>query len=224
MRLLLVEDNEQFSSLLRQGLEKVGLSTDVVGTGNDAVAAVAVGHFDVILLDLGLPDEDGLAVLRSLRRRGCATPVIVLTARGSVHDRVAGLDSGADDYLVKPFATEELVARINALMRRPPNMLGAALRLGNLTLDTTARQVFVDDRPCALLNREVAILESLLRRSGRVVPKRILESNLYGLEGEIGSNAVEVYVHRLRKRLAEAGAAVQIHTLRGLGYSISESA
>jgi DNA-binding response OmpR family regulator len=224
MRLLLVEDNEQFSSLLRRGLEKVGLSTDVVATGNDALGAVAVGHFDVILLDLGLPDEDGVAVLRSLRRRGCTTPVIVLTARGSVRDRVAGLDSGADDYLVKPFALEELVARVNALMRRPPNMLGAALRLGNLTLDTTARQVFVDGRPCTFLGREVAILESLLRRSGRAVPKRILESNLYGLEGEIGSNAVEVYVHRLRKRLTDTGASVQIHTLRGLGYSISESA
>jgi DNA-binding response OmpR family regulator len=224
MRLLLVDDNERFASLLRQGLEKVGLRTDAVASGTDARSAVAAGHFDVILLDLGLPDEDGLAVLRSLRRRGCTTPVIVLTARGSVRDRVAGLDSGADDYLVKPFAIEELVARVNALMRRPPHMLGAALRLGNLALDVAARQVFVDGRPCAVLNREAAILECLLRRSGRVVPKRILESDLYGLDGEIGSNAVEVYVHRLRRRLAEAGASVQIHTLRGLGYSISEGA
>jgi DNA-binding response OmpR family regulator len=222
MRLLLVEDNDRLASLVKQGLEKVGYNTDVVTTATDALDAVEASHYDVVALDLGLPDEDGLTVLRALRRQGKSTPVIVLTARGSVRDRVAGLDAGADDYLVKPFALEELIARLNALMRRPANLLGHALRLGNLTFDTTARQVFVDDKACVLAAREIAILEALMRRSGRVVSKQLLESDLYGLSEDIGSNAVEVYVHRLRKRLVELGASVRIHTLRGLGYSIAE--
>jgi DNA-binding response OmpR family regulator len=224
MRLLLVEDNDRLASLVKQGLEKVGYNTDVVTTATDALDAVEASHYDVVALDLGLPDEDGLTVLRALRRQGKSTPVIVLTARGSVRDRVAGLDAGADDYLVKPFALEELIARLNALMRRPANLLGHALRLGNLTFDTTARQVFVDDKACVLAAREIAILEALLRRSGRVVSKQLLESDLYGLSEDVGSNAVEVYVHRLRKRLVELGASVRIHTLRGLGYSIAEDA
>jgi DNA-binding response OmpR family regulator len=222
MRLLLVEDNDRLASLVKRGLEKVGYNTDVVTTATDALDAVEASHYDVVALDLGLPDEDGLTVLRALRRQGKSTPVIVLTARGSVRDRVAGLDAGADDYLVKPFALEELIARLNALMRRPANLLGHALRLGNLTFDTTARQVFVDDKACVLAAREIAILEALMRRSGRVVSKQLLESDLYGLSEDIGSNAVEVYVHRLRKRLVELGASVRIHTLRGLGYSIAE--
>jgi DNA-binding response OmpR family regulator len=209
MRLLLVEDNDRLATLVKQGLEKVGYNTDVVMTATDALDAVEANHYDVVALDLGLPDEDGLTVLRALRRQGKSTPVIVLTARGSVRDRVA---------------LEELIARLNALMRRPANLLGHALRLGNLTFDTTARQVFVDDKACVLAAREIAILEALLRRSGRVVSKQLLESDLYGLSEDVGSNAVEVYVHRLRKRLVELGASVRIHTLRGLGYSIAEDA
>jgi DNA-binding response OmpR family regulator len=148
--------------------------------------------------------------------------VLILTARGSLKDRVTGLGSGADDYLVKPFALEELVARLRALLRRPGNLLGVALELGDVTLDTSARQVFVGGQPLFFSPREISVLEHLLRRSGRVVRKGLLESNLYGLSQEIGSNAVEVYVHRLRKRLAEVGASVQIHTLRGVGYLIAE--
>jgi two-component system response regulator TctD len=224
MRLLIIEDNERLASLIQKGLEKVGFNSDVVATATDAADALAASHYDVVTVDLGLPDQDGLTVLRSMRSRGNTTPVIVLTARGTVRDRVAGLDAGADDYLVKPFALEELIARINALMRRPANLLGHALRLGNLTFDTTARQVFVGDKPCVLTARELAILEGLMRRKGRVVSKRLLENDLYGLSDEVGSNAVEVYVHRLRKRLGELGAGVRIDTLRGLGYSISDAA
>jgi len=176
----------------------------------------------VVVLDRGLPDTDGLEVLTEMRRRGDASPVLILTARGSLKDRVTGLQTGADDYLVKPFALEELVARLQALLRRPGNLLGLALRLGNLTLDTVGRQVFVEDRPIAFSAREIAVLEHLLRRSGRVVAKTLLESSLYGPAQEVGSNAVEVHVHRLRRHLAEADASVQVHTVRGVGYMIGE--
>jgi DNA-binding response OmpR family regulator len=222
MRLLLVEDNERFAALLKQGLTAAGFVVDILPTAADATEALRTNRFEVVVLDLGLPDRDGIEVLTEMRRQRDATPVLILTARGSLKDRVAGLQSGADDYLVKPFALEELVARLQALLRRPGNLLGVALKLGNVTLDTIARQVFVGDEPIFFSPREIAVLEHLLRRSGRVVAKTLLESNLYGLSQEVGSNAVEVYVHRLRKHLGEVGATVQIHTLRGIGYLIAE--
>jgi DNA-binding response OmpR family regulator len=222
MRLLLVEDNERFAALLKQGLAAAGFTVDVLATAEDASTALRTGRCDIVVLDLGLPDADGLSLLTEMRQRGDATPVLVLTARGSVKDRVTGLQRGADDYLVKPFALEELIARLQALLRRPGNLLGLALKLGNLTLDTVAREVFVDERPIGMSPREVAVLEHLLRRSNRVVTKNLLETSLYGLSQEIGSNAVEVYVHRLRRHLAEIAARVQIHTVRGVGYLIAE--
>lgn len=222
MRLLLIEDNERFADLLKRGLAASGFVVDILGTASDAMAVLETTRFEIVILDLGLPDVDGLDVLAEMRRRRDATPVLILTARGSLKDRVNGLGSGADDYLVKPFALEELIARLRALLRRPGNLLGVPLELGNLTLDTVARQVFVGEEPLFFSPREIAVLEHLLRRSGRVVGKNLLESNLYGMSQEIGSNAVEVYIHRLRKRLAEVDASVQIHTLRGVGYLISE--
>jgi DNA-binding response OmpR family regulator len=222
MRLLLIEDNERFAELLKRGLAAAGFVVDVIGTAGGAAAVLENNRFETVVLDLGLPDADGLDVLTQMRHRRDATPVLILTARGSLKDRVNGLSSGADDYLVKPFALEELIARLRALLRRPGNLLGVPLELGNVTLDTVARQVFVGQEPIFFSPREIAVLEHLLRRSGRVVGKNLLEGNLYGLSQEIGSNAVEVYIHRLRKRLAEVDAAVQIHTLRGVGYLISE--
>jgi DNA-binding response OmpR family regulator len=222
MRLLLIEDNERFAALLKRGLTAAGFIVDILGTAEEATAALRTNRFEIVILDLGLPDADGLEVLAEMRRRGNATPVLILTARGGIEDRVTGLGGGADDYLVKPFALEELVARLRALLRRPGNLLGATLDLGNLSLDVAGRQASVDDQPIFLSPREVAVLEHLLRRSGRVVGKALLESNLYGMSHEVGSNAVEVYVHRLRRRLAELGASVEIHTLRGVGYLISE--
>jgi DNA-binding response OmpR family regulator len=222
MRLLLIEDNERFAAFLKQGLIAAGFVVDVLSTAADAAAALRTSRFATVVLDLGLPDADGLEVLAEMRARQDATPVLILTARGSLKDRVTGLQSGADDYLVKPFALEELVARLQALLRRPGNLLGVALKLGNVTLDTVARQVFVGDQPIFFSPREIAVLEHLLRRSGRVVAKTLLEDNLYGLYQEVGSNAVEVYVHRVRKHLAEVGASVHIHTLRGVGYLIAE--
>ena len=222
MRLLLVEDNERFAVLLKRGLAAAGFVVDVLPTAEAAAAALRANRFEIVVLDLGLPDADGLDVLGEMRRDQDATPVLILTARGSLEDRVIGLQSGADDYLVKPFALEELIARLQALLRRPGNLLGVTLQLGNIALDTVARQAFVGDQPIFFSAREIAVLEQLLRRSGRVVAKNLLADNLYGLSQEVGSNAVEVYVHRRRKHLAEAGASVQIHTLRGVGYLIAE--
>ena len=177
--------------------------------------------YAAIVLDLGLPDEDGLNLLRDMRRKHDTTPVLALTARDGVSDRVIGLREGADDYLPKPFAMEELVARLQALLRRPGNLLGR-VHLRQVSLDTEGRQVFVGGAARAFPARETAVLEILLRRGGNVAPKRLFEDQLFGLSGDVGSNAVEVYVHRLRKMLGDAGAGVKIHTVRGVGYLMAE--
>jgi two-component system response regulator TctD len=222
MRVLLVEDNDELVSLLVKGLARSGFAADAVASACDAAHSLAAMRYAAIVLDLGLPDEDGLSLLRSLRGRGDSTPVLVLTARDGVSDRVNGLRAGADDYLVKPFAMEELVARLQALLRRPGNLLGRQLSFGNVSLETEGRQVFVDGKLRVFAARETAILEILLRRGGHVVPKRLFEDQLFGLSGDVGSNAVEVYVHRLRKMLSDGGATVKIHTVRGVGYLLSE--
>ena len=222
MRLMLVEDNSRLSALLAKGLSSAGFVVDHMKTASEAREALAIARYSAVVLDLGLPDEDGLEVLRSMRRVGDATPVPILTARGGLKDRVGGLQAGADDYLSKPFELEELVARLRALQRRPPQMLSVVLSLGNLQFDTAARQMLVDGKPRLLSARETAVLEVLMHRPGHVVSKQIVEDQLFGLDHEVGSNAVEVYVHRLRKQLAEAGATVLIHTVRGVGYFIAE--
>lgn len=222
MRLLLIEDNARLAALTGEGLVKAGFAVDAVNRLEEADAAVLVTGYDAILLDLGLPDGDGLLFLKSLRGRGDATPVLILTARDGVEDRVGGLNLGADDYLVKPFALEELVARVRALLRRPGHALGTALRQGNLSFDTVERLVRVGDQPVELGRRELDALELLMRRAGRVVSKSAIESNLYGFGEEVGENAVEVLIHRLRKRLQQAGADAGIQTLRGIGYILME--
>ncbi len=222
MRLAVVEDNPELAQLLTQGLKREGYDSDLMTTAAEARAALASTRYALLILDLGLPDADGLSILREIRERKDPLPVLVLTARGGLHDRVSGLRSGADDYLVKPFALEELVARLEALLRRPGQLLGRALQVANLVFDTEGRQAFIDDRPQTLSAREVAVLELLMRRKDRVVSKKLVEDQIFGVSGEIASNAVEVYVHRLRKQLSENGAKVQIHTIRGVGYLISE--
>jgi len=222
MRVLIVEDNPDLVSLLIKGLAQGGLAADSVGTVAEALHVLGIVTYAAIVLDLGLPDEDGLTLLRNIRGRGDTTPVLVLTARDGITDRVTGLREGADDYLPKPFAMEELVARLQALLRRPGHLLGRRLTFGNVALDTEDRQVFVAGEHRAFPARETAVLEILLRRSGNVAPKRLFEDQLFGLSGEVGSNAVEVYVHRLRKMLGDAGATVRIHTVRGVGYLMAE--
>lgn len=221
MRLLIVEDNVELSKLLSQGLGRAGYEVDAVSSAADARDALSGIRYAAMILDLGLPDEDGLAVLTALRRGSDPLPVIVLTARGGLQDRVGGLRSGADDYLVKPFALEELVARLEAILRRPGQLLGRSLELGNLVYDTESRQTFVSGTPRTFSARELSVLEILLRRQGRVVPKKAVEDHIFGLTGEVGSNAVEVYVSRLRKQLSEYGATVVIHTIRGVGYMMA---
>jgi DNA-binding response OmpR family regulator len=223
MRLLIVEDNEQLAALLNEAFATTGFDVDILATAAEARAALTTTRYAAVILDLGLPDEDGLSVLREVRHRKDPIPIIVLTARAGVRDRVAGLRSGADDYLVKPFAFEELVARLEAVLPRPGQLLGSSLRIANLLFDVESRQAFIDDQPQTLSARELGILELLMRRKGQVVSKKLAEDHIFGLSGEVASNAIEVYVHRLRKQLAERGAKVEIHTVRGVGYLMAEA-
>jgi DNA-binding response OmpR family regulator len=223
MRLLLVEDNARLSNLIAAGLAKEGFAVDTVTTIAEALSALVTTHFSVAILDLNLPDGDGLSIVQHLRDRGNSTPVLILTARQGVGDRVKGLHRGADDYLGKPFAFEELVARVRALIRRPAAYLGSELCLGRLRFDTEAREAVIHGTRHAIAPREAVVLGTLLRRSNHVVSKKVLEDQLYGLAGDGSANAVEVYVHRLRKQLADADAGVVIHTVRGVGYLIKEA-
>ena len=224
MRLLLIEDEPELSALVSGNLSRAGFAVDTAKTLDEAGAAVKAMNYEAILLDLRLPDGDGLTLLKSLRGRGDKTPVIVLTARDAVADRVRGLNAGADDYLIKPFAIEELVARINAILRRPNDNLDLRLRLANLEFDTAHREALVDGQPLTLPRRELGLLELLLRRAGRVVTRDALQDALYGEGDEIESNAVDANLSRLRKRLSEAGAHIRIRAVRGVGYLMQEAA
>jgi DNA-binding response OmpR family regulator len=222
MRLLVIEDEARIVEILRSALGRAGFAVDAVASAGDGSEALSSMPYDAAILDLGLPDGDGLALLGEVRRSGNAVPILILTARDAVEDRVRGLDAGADDYLVKPFALPELIARINALLRRPGGALGRTLQAGNVTFDTVGRDLTVGDAPMPLPRREAAILEHLMRRLGRVVPKAVLEEKLYGIDDELESNAIPVHVHHLRRKLEQAGATAEIHTVRGVGYLLIE--
>ena len=223
MRLLVVEDEERLRDLVRRALADAGFTVDALATAADADDAIRLLPYDAAVLDLGLPDGDGIKVLQGARRAGSKLPILVLTARDAVADRVRGLDAGADDYLVKPFAMSELIARIKALLRRPGGVLGLTLESGNLRLDTVGREVQIGGVPIQMPRHELAILELMLRRLGRVVPKAVLEEKIYGLDAEPESNTIPVHVHHLRRRLAGVGATVAIHTVRGVGYLLAET-
>jgi DNA-binding response OmpR family regulator len=223
MRLLIVEDEARIAELVQGALARAGFAIDAVALCADARAALAVTSYDAAIIDLGLPDGDGLSLLGDLRAKGNPTPVLVLTARDAVEDRVRGLNTGADDYLVKPFAIEELIARTKALLRRPGGALGMILKAGNISFDTIERDVRIGDASLVLPRRESAILEHLMRRVGRVVAKLVLEEKLYGLDDDHESNTIPVHVHYLRRKLLDAGATAGIHTVRGVGYILTES-
>jgi DNA-binding response OmpR family regulator len=222
VRLLVIEDEPRIAEILKSALQRAEFTVDIVSLCADAREALALTLYDAAILDLGLPDGDGINLLTELRSSHHDVPVLVLTARDAVEDRVLGLDAGADDYLIKPFATAELVARTKALLRRPGGALGVTLQAGNIALDTIGRDVKVGSVPLQLPRRECAILEHLLRRQGRVVPKAVLEEKLYGIDDELGSNAVPVHVHHLRRKLQDAQATAEIHTVRGIGYLLTE--
>ncbi len=223
MRVLIIEDEPRITEILEAALKRAGFAADSVALCADARAALALSPYDATILDLGLPDGDGLSLLRDLRAGENHIPTLILTARDAVEDRVVGLDTGADDYLVKPFAVSELIARTKALLRRPGGALGTILKAGNVVLDTVGRDVRVGETALALPRRECAILEHLMRRLGRVVPKSVLEEKLYGVDDELESNAIPVHVHHLRRKLMDAGASAEIHTVRGVGYLLAEA-
>jgi DNA-binding response OmpR family regulator len=218
MRLLLVEDNERLGPLVCEGLAGAGMAVDWCRSVDEASAALSTAGYDLVLVDLGLPDGDGLDLVRAIRRKGDTVPILILTARDALGDRVTGLDAGADDYLVKPFANAELAARCRALLRRPGRRLAPILAAGDLSFDTATRQASFRGAPIDLSKREAGVLEALMRRSGSVVAKETLEETLYAFNEPVTPNALEAAVSRLRKRLDEAGASDLLHTVRGLGY------
>lgn len=222
MRILLFEDHSRLANSITKGLAGLGFGVDAFQTAGDGLNAFKSIAYDAIILDLGLPDRDGLDVLSELRQSGSSAPILILTARDGIDARVTGLDAGADDYVVKPFAMTELAARLRALLRRPGQALGGVLVIGNLQLQTSSRQVIVNGTAVRFPVREVEALELLMRREGQVVAKGTLEDSLYGLTKNVTPNSIEVLISRLRRRLGSIGADCSIHTLYGIGYLLKD--
>ena len=218
MRVLLIEDDPMIGKAVQQGLVRAGMAVDWTHDGREAELATAQQVYDVVVLDLGLPRVDGLEVLAAARARRNHVPVLVVTARDSVSDRIQGLNAGADDYLIKPFDLEELIARVRALIRRHAGSGLATLECGALVVDPVTRNVTLHGRPIELSGREFAVLEALMRKPGAVLSREALEEAVYGWNQEVSSNAVEVHLHHLRKKL---GADV-IRNVRGVGYRVAQ--
>jgi DNA-binding response OmpR family regulator len=218
MRLLIVEDDVALATALAAALARRGFASDAATGIADAAQMASVAQYAAILLDLGLADGDGIELIQTLRARANPVPILAMTARGGLEDRILGLNAGADDYVVKPVEIDELVARLNAVLRRQGALAGAQLVTANLAFDTLSGDAFVGEAAVVLSARERQLLGLLMRRAGQVVSKQLAEDQLYGLSTPIGSNAVEVHAHRLRKKLEAAGAGVRIETIRGVGY------
>ena len=218
MNILIIEDQPDLGQLVSDHLSTLGIKSQIAETGEKALETIEVGVHDLVILDRGLPDMEGLELLKIMREEGMKMPVLVLTAKDELGDKVEGLNSGADDYLVKPFDMDELVARIHALHRRPSEAINAVLKIGNIEFSSLDGIITIDEASFELSAKEKEVLEKLMRLPGRVVSKDSLISALYG-HGEEGSdNSIEVVMHRLRKKLQKAGANVEIKTLRGIGY------
>jgi DNA-binding response OmpR family regulator len=218
MRILLVEDDEDVARFIRRGLAEGAYAVDVVTTGAAALEQAAMAPYDAIVLDLMIPAPDGMEVCRALRAAGAEVPILMLTARGGVEQRIAGLDAGADDYLAKPFAFGELLARLRALLRRPRAALAPLLRVGGLEIDTRSHAVRAGGEALALTTKEYGVLEYLARNSGRIVTREELAEHVWNEEFDPFTNLIEVYINRLRRHLERAAAAKLIHTVRGAGY------
>jgi DNA-binding response OmpR family regulator len=221
MRILVVEDDERLADALTRSLREHGYAVDAARDGERALSQAAIGEYDAIVLDVGLPRRDGIQVSRTLRERGDRVPILMLTARDAVDDRVAGLDAGADDYLVKPFAVRELLARLRALLRRQPVVLPTTLTVGDLTLDTARQSAARAGRQVPLTAKEYAMLEYLARNADRIVDRRELTEHVWDANHDPFTNAIEVYINRLRKKIDEGHAVPLIHTRRGAGYMLS---
>ena len=222
MNVVIVEDHEELSALIAAQLEKIGINCQAASSGEEALNIIDTGVHDLIILDRGLPDMEGLELLKTLRDDGVKIPVLLLTAKDGLGDKVSGLNSGADDYMVKPFEMDELIARIHALYRRPAGAVDTVLKLGNLEFFPAENVVKISGLTIEITVKERGALERLMRLPGRVVNKDTLLSALYG-HGEEGSqNSVEVVMHRLRKKLEGAGSDIEIKTLRGIGYLIKD--
>ncbi|WP_129480682.1 response regulator [Pseudomonas aeruginosa] len=216
MHVLLTEDDDLIASGIVAGLNAQGLTVDRVASAADTQALPQVARFDVLVLDLGLPDEDGLRLLQRLRQQGVDLPVLVLTARDAVTDRVAGLQAGADDYLLKPFDLRELGARLHTLQRRSAGRCVNVIEHGRLSYDPSTRETWLDGRPVELSRREQALLQALLNNRGRILSGEQLKDSVYGFGDEVESNALNVHIHHLRRKLGNA----IVQTVRGLGYRL----
>lgn len=216
MRALIIEDTEDIAECMQQSLSDMGLASDWFTEGKQVSAATSFTDYDVLILDLNLPDADGLEVLKSLRATGNPTPVLIVSARISIEDRVSGLDLGADDYLIKPFDLHEFEARIRALLRRDKDARTPTLTFGDLDFDQTTREFRADGAPMDLSPRERSVLETLIRQNGAVISKERIAQHVFSFDDDAGVSSIELYVHRLRKKLVDTN--VRIVTKRGLGY------
>jgi len=221
MRVLLVEDERKIADFIRKGLTEQGYAVDVAYDGEEALDWPAVADFDIIILDVMLPVRDGVEVCRTLRQRAVRTPILMLTAKDMVEDRVRGLDSGADDYLVKPFAFAELLARLRALARRQPAVLGSLLQIGDLLLDTATRKVSRAGTDMELTTKEYAILEYLMRHPNQVLTRTMIAEHVWNYDFDNASNVIDVHIRNLRRKIDTAYPEKLIHTVRGAGYRIS---
>jgi len=223
MRILVVEDEKKTASFIRKALQAEGFAVDMCGNGDDALAAAAATPFDALVLDIMLPGRDGLSVLSQLRERKNATPVLLLSARGEVNERVAGLNAGADDYLPKPFVIAELVARVRALVRRGGDNKSTVLRLADLALDTISHEVKRGNVKIELTVREYRLLEFLLRNTGRICGRMSIIEKVWDYDFDPGTNLVDVYVKRLREKIDDGFEPKLLHTVRGIGYVLKEN-
>jgi len=224
VRVLLVEDEPSIADFIARGLSENGYGVDTAHDGDEALEWPSVADFDVIILDVMLPGRDGMEVCRILRKQGVRTPILMLTARDAIEDRVQGLDSGADDYLVKPFAFAELLARLRALSRREPALLGTALEVGDLRMDTVTRQVTRSGHPIDLTAKEFALLEYLMRHPNQVLSRTMIAEHVWNYDFDNATNVIDVHVKNLRKKVDEGFAPKLIHTVRGAGYRITHRA
>ncbi|MBT4803731.1 MAG: response regulator transcription factor [Legionellales bacterium] len=220
MRILLVEDDQLLGDGIATGLKENNYTVDWLQDGLSAVKATKHEHFDIIVLDLGLPKKSGIEVLKHLRQNKINTPVIILTAKDTIEDRVAGLDAGADDYLTKPFELQELCARLRACQRRVNSSINSEIMIGNVKLDTASHKMYINEINMPLSRREFSLMHKLLENPGKVVSRDILSQSIYGWGDDVDSNAIEVHIHNLRKKI---GNSIMLRTIRGVGYIIEES-